>query len=224
MLSLVLCVMAVPNLVRAQAPASSVAAHIGDFHMAVSNYYHVPQREVIVVRERRIRDEELPVVFFIAQRARVAPATIVDLRSRGLSWWDISVRYGIGPDVYYVPVAVAPGPPYGKAYGHYKKPRKQWNTIVLSDDDVVNLVHVRFLSEHYRVPPERVMEARAHHRDLVHVNQEVARHSSARRDEHSQGHQKNQGGTAKSNGSQDNSKGKSNGSNGRGNGKANGKH
>ena len=45
--------------------AFSVSASVGDFHVAVSNYYHVPEREVIVVRERRIPDEELPVVFFI---------------------------------------------------------------------------------------------------------------------------------------------------------------
>ena len=49
---------------------------------------------------------------------------------RGMSWWDISVRYGIRPEVYYVPVAVAPGPPYGKAWGHYKKAPQAWNTIV----------------------------------------------------------------------------------------------
>ena len=117
--------LSVPVHAQAQT-AISVGARIGDFHVAVSNYYHVPQREVIVIRERRIRDEELPVVLFVAQRARVTPATIVDMRLRGMSWWDISVRYGIGPEVYYVPVAVAPGPPYGKAWGHYKKSRKHW--------------------------------------------------------------------------------------------------
>jgi hypothetical protein len=177
--------------------AVSVAAHIGDFHVAVSNYYHVPQREVIVVRERRIRDDELPVVFFVAQRARVAPATIVDLRLRGLSWWDISVRYGIGPEVYYVPVAVAPGPPYGKAWGHYKKkPKKNWNTIVLSDDDVANLVHVRFLSDYYRIPPDRVIEVRGHQRDIVAVNYQVSRHGSNGHRENAQGGQDDDRGNA----------------------------
>jgi hypothetical protein len=176
---LVLGTLFVPGKAQAQT-AISVGARIGDFHVAVSNYYHVPEREVIVIRERRIQDEELPVVLFIAQRARVAPARIVDLRLRGLSWWDISVRYGIRPEVYYVPVVVSPGPPYGRAYGHYKKPRKQWKTIVLSDDDVVNLVHVRFLSDYYGVPPERVIEARGQHHDFVAVNYEVARSGSRR--------------------------------------------
>jgi len=177
--SLALSVMLVPDQAQAQT-AVSVAARIGDFHVAVSNYYHVPEREVIVIRERRISDDELPVVLFIAQRAAVPPARIVDLRLRGLSWWDISVRYGIGPEVYYVPVAVAPGPPYGHAYGHYKKPRKHWKTIVLSDDDVVNLVYLRFASDYYRVPAERVIERRGHQGDVVLIHAEMSGRPSGR--------------------------------------------
>src|SRR5262249_3488979 len=83
--------------------AVDVGVQIGDFRVGVSNYYRVPEREVVVVHERRIRDDDLPVVFFIAQHAHVAPAVIVDLRLRGMSWWSISTRYHIGPEVYYVP-------------------------------------------------------------------------------------------------------------------------
>jgi hypothetical protein len=154
--------------------AFSVSAHIGDFHVAVANYYHVPEREVVVIRERRIPDDEIPVALFIASRAGVPWARVVDMRLRGDSWWNISVRLGLGPEVYYVPVAVMPGPPYGRALGHYKKKhRKEWRTIVLTDADVVNLVELRFLSEHYGVPPERIIELRNHDRDFVAIHAEV---------------------------------------------------
>jgi hypothetical protein len=154
--------------------AYSVSAHVGNFHVAVANYYHVPEREVLVIRERRISDDELPVVLFVAQRAHVAPARVIALRHAGRSWWDISVHFGLGPEVYYVPVTVVSGPPYGKAYGHYrKKSRNQWHTIVLSDDDIVNLVELRFISEYYGIAPERVIEARGRHRDFVTVHSEI---------------------------------------------------
>lgn len=165
--------------------AFSVSASVGDFHVAVANYYHVPERDVIVVRERRIPDDELPVVFFIAERARVPAARIVDLRLAGSSWWDISVRYGLGADVYYVPVAVVhSGPPYGRAYGHYKKPRQQWNTIVLTDADIVNLVELRFMSEHDHVAPDRIVELRERDVDFVTIHGDVSGHrvAAARRD------------------------------------------
>jgi len=163
----------VPSPAEAQT-AVSVSAQIGDFHVAVSNYYRVPERDVIIVRDRRIREDEIPVVFFIAQQAHVASATIVDLRLRGLSWWDISVRYRLGADVYYVPISGRPGPPYGKAYGHYKRPRSQWKAIVLSDEDVVSLVQLRFISEHYHVAPDRVIEMRSRNTSFVAVLHEAS--------------------------------------------------
>jgi hypothetical protein len=154
--------------------AFSVSAHIGDFHVAVANYYQVPEREVIVIRERRIPDDEIPVALFIARHAGVPWTRVVDMRLRGASWWDISVRLGVSPEVYYVPVAVVSGPPYGRALGHYKKKhRKEWRTIVLNDADVVNLVELRFLSEHYHVAPERIIELRGKDRDFVAIHSEV---------------------------------------------------
>jgi uncharacterized membrane protein YgcG len=147
--------------------AVNVSARVGDFHVAVANYYQVPEREVVVIRERRIPDDELPVVFFIAREARVPATRVMEMRQAGRSWWDISVRFGLRPDVYYVPVAATPGPPYGHAYGHYKKPKSQWKNIVLTDADVVNLVQLRFFSEHYRVPPERVIESKGRSRNVV---------------------------------------------------------
>src|SRR5688572_5077778 len=182
---------------HAQTPFS-VSAHIGDFHVAVANYYHVPEREVIVIRERRIPDDEIPVALFIARHAGVPWGRVVDMRLRGDSWWNISVRLGVSPDVYYVPVAVVSGPPYGRALGHYKKKhRKEWRTIVLTDADVVNLVELRFLSEHYRVPPERIIELRGKNRDFVAIHSEVrGGKNSDRRDDgdgNSQGNGKRSG-------------------------------
>jgi hypothetical protein len=102
------------------------------------------------------------------------------MRLHGDSWWDISVRYGLGADVYYVPVAVVhSGPPYGRAYGHYKKPKNQWNTIALTDSDIVNLVELRFMSEHYHVAPERIVELRERDVDFVTIHGDVSGHRVA---------------------------------------------
>jgi hypothetical protein len=184
--------------------AMSVSAHIGDFHVAVANYYRVPEREVVVIRSQRIPDDEIPVALFIAQRAMVSSATVINFRRRGESWWDISVRFGVSPDVYYVPVTVAPGPPYGRAYGHYKKKsRNQWKTIVLTDAEIVNLVELRFLSEHYRVAPERIIEMRGRDRDFVaiHADLRMTRgNGSAHRRDDSRSSSEQGGGRGKSKG------------------------
>ena len=144
------------------------------FNLSVGDYYRVPQREVVIIRERGIPYEEMPVVLFLAGRAHVAPGVIVDLRLRGMSWMDITFHYGLSPEIYYVPLRTAPGPPYGNAYGYYKKwPKKEWKKVRLGDDDVVNLVNLKFASEHYGYSPEEVIKMRSGGRSFVEINEEI---------------------------------------------------
>src|SRR5688572_3790044 len=82
--------------------AVAVSAQTGNFQLAVSSFFGVPNREVVVIRERRIPDDEIPLALFISQHAHVPPASVVELRTRGKSWWDISMHFGVGPEVYYV--------------------------------------------------------------------------------------------------------------------------
>ena len=72
-------------------------------------------------KRKKISDEELPVVFFLAHKAGVKSSVIINLRLRGKSWFEISSHYNLSPDIYFIDLKTNPGPPYGKAYGHYKK-------------------------------------------------------------------------------------------------------
>jgi hypothetical protein len=56
---------------------------VQEFHLALSQHYSVPKETVVVIHERRIPRGHLPVVFFLAQRARVSPDVIVNLRLSG---------------------------------------------------------------------------------------------------------------------------------------------
>lgn len=145
------------------------------FYFTIGEYYRVPDRDIGVVRQRGIPDEELPVVFYLAAKAQVASGVILDMRLKGLSWMDITLRYGLSPEIYYVPVKVAKvGPPYGKAYGYYKKhPRQEWKKVVLHDDDVVNLVNLRFASDYYGYPPEQVMQMRGEGHNFVVIHDHI---------------------------------------------------
>lgn len=157
---------------------------IRDFYLSVGNYYRVPVQEVTVVHERGIPYDEVPVVFFIANRARVAPQVIMDLRLRGMSWWDISLRYGVGPDIYYVPTTVVIRDPYySHAYGLYRKyPRSQWKRkIVLRDADIVHLVNLRYVSERYGYAPSRVIRMRERGDHFVVIDRSVDREMKGKR-------------------------------------------
>jgi hypothetical protein len=133
----------------------------GNFYLNVGNYYQVPQERVLFVRDRQIPDEEIPVVFFLASRAGVGPEIIIEKRLAGRSWMEIALFYRLDPGIFYVPLRGEPGPPYGRAYGYYKRQHKnQWNKIRLADADIVNFVNLRFLSEHYGYSPEQIVKFR----------------------------------------------------------------
>ncbi len=105
---------------------------IKEFYLAIGDHYKAPEKEVVMIREKGIPDDDLPVVFFLSKRAGVSPGVIIDLHLGGKSWMDITFHYGLTAEIYYVDVNEVKGPPYGKAYGHFKKkPKKDWKTIFL---------------------------------------------------------------------------------------------
>lgn len=170
------------------------------FHLAIGDYYRVPEREVIVVRERHIPDDELPVVFFLADRAHQPAGVIVDMRLDGRTWIDIAWHFGLGSDVFYVPFERQPDPPYGRAYGYFKKmKREDWGRLRLSDTDIVNLVNLRFIADHYRCSPGDVVRLRQDHRSFVQVAKDAGsrkRHDRDRdgdRDDHRRGKDRGRG-------------------------------
>jgi hypothetical protein len=178
------------SAVSLQAQVQAGAVFSGDglrsFYFAVGNYYQVPEREVVVVQQvvqqQALPPEEVPVVFYVAERARIAPAVVVDLRRRGLSWADIAFHFRLDPDIYYF----HGGPPYGKAYGYWKKhpPR---------DVEVIDAVNVHFLSEYHRVAPDVVWAERSRGRSYAVVARDFAAKSGQREhhprdDDDDQGH------------------------------------
>lgn len=157
----------------------NIGLSIGDdgikgFYLAIGEHYKVAEKEVVVVKKRRVPDEELPVVFFLAVRTGVAPKMIIDLRLKGMSWMDVTLHFGLNAEIFYVPVKVKPGPPYGKAYGHFKnKPKKKWGEIRLVDADIVNFVNLKFISERYGYSPDEVIKMRQKGKNFVVINAEV---------------------------------------------------
>ena len=167
------------------------------FYLSIGNYFNVPQNQVTVIREKQIPDDQITVVLFIAQRAHVAPQAVIDLRLGGSSWMDIALHFGLGPDAFYVPLQTNPGPPYGNAYGYYRHhKRKDWKRIHLEDDDIVNLVNLRFLSESNHCTPDEIIKMRAQGRNFVDINEnwhaKTAHRRNQRKDEN-KGEDQNEG-------------------------------
>ncbi len=168
---LVVAVMALPTTQAGLDIDFGAAVRIGDdndlFLSVSARYFDEDRRSIDRVALRYRNSDDLTVALFVARRSGKSADTIHRLRTEGLSWWDISIRLGMPMDVWFVPVRRDPGPPYGKAYGHWKHhKRNRHHAVVLTDVDARNLVAVRMLHEYYGVSVDVAMEWRSSGHDL----------------------------------------------------------
>ncbi len=134
-----------------------------DLYLAISSRYFDRDRATVNRFAAHYDDpDDLAVVLYLAKRSGRPCDRIHRLRRRGLSWFDISVRLGLPVDIWFVDVRHDPGPPYGKAYGHWKHHKKnKHHHVVLADADIRNLMAVRMLHEYYGVSVGVAMEWRS---------------------------------------------------------------
>ncbi len=154
---------------------SSASEGLSEFFLVVGDYYRISQKEILIISERGIPPYEIPVVLFIAKRAHVAPEIIMILRLRDNTWLHTTLHFGLGAEIFYFPVGgVVKDPPYGRVYGYYQhKPKKEWKTILLRDDDIINLVNLKLMSEHYGYPPEKIIKMRSEGKEFLLINDEI---------------------------------------------------
>jgi len=152
-----------------------------NYYRSIANYHRVSEKDVYFVRQRGIPDEELPVIFYLASLAAVAPSIVADeYRRPGITLNDLTRIFGLNPEIYHYPVKFrVDGPPYGKAYGYYRnKPKKEWKNIKLSNTDIINLVNLRFISESRGVDPEDVINRRKSGKNFITIDDDIAKGKS----------------------------------------------
>lgn len=139
-----------------------------ELFLAISSRYFDRDPEMIGQWRSRYRNpDDLSVALFLSARSGRDLDFIFQLRSGGLSWWDVGRRLEVRPDVWFVPCSYRPGPPYGNAYGHWRKyqrnPRYRFS---LGDREVRDLVALRMVHDYYRVDPRTAMQWRAERRSV----------------------------------------------------------
>ena len=153
----------------------------------VSSRYFNREPRVVEDWGRRVPDpDDLSVLMFLSSRSGRSPDAVFALRRGGLSWWDVSLRLGVPADVWFVPVRRDPGPPYGNAYGHWKKHGRDGRAYRVDDRTARDLVAVRVIHEYYGIPADRAMEMRRSGRriDSLVCDEYRTRHGKGGRDGH----------------------------------------
>ncbi len=152
-----------------------------NYYRSLANYHRVSEKDVYFVRKKGVPDQELPVIFYLASLAGVAPSLVADeYRRPGITLNDLTRIFGLNPEIYHYPVKFrVDGPPYGKAYGYYKnKPKKEWKNIKLSNTDIINLVNLRFISESRGVDPEDIIKGRKSGKTFLSIDYDIGKGKS----------------------------------------------
>ncbi len=143
-----------------------------NFYLSLGEYYRIPYDEIIIIKRKYpiIREEELPVLLLIVNYARVSPDIVIELRKKGWSWYEVMIKFGLEPEKIFHRYIVVYGPPYGKAYGYYKKPPKK---IILKDYDMIELSHIKFFSEYYNKDPKIIIKLKEREKNYILVNEKL---------------------------------------------------
>ncbi len=142
-----------PGVLEAQQGNPEDAA----FLRAVGEYFGTPAGEVMVLARWDLSTAEIPVVLRLATRAGVPPDVVVAQRRRGASWLEIAGGYSVHAGDFHVPIDGSPGFLAG-AYERFEaRVASEWRNVSLSDEELVGLVNVRFLSRSLGVPASSVV-------------------------------------------------------------------
>jgi hypothetical protein len=151
---------------------------VDTFDMGVASHFDRPLEEVLEIRDRVPRDE-VPVVFFLADRADVPADRVADLRATGRPWIDISRELDVAPEDYYVNLKRSSDLPSDSIWRDLARtPKRDWSDRQLDDGDIVDLVNLRFLSDTYRLDKRDVIARHARGADYP----DIARVSEPKRD------------------------------------------
>ena len=156
----------VAAILAAAAPATAettVSVGVGSpslqFDFLYTDYGVQP---VVVERQAALLGEsDLLVALHICRVTGVELEVVIDWRRSGMSWDGVTRRCQRDASIYWVELpSDVTGPPYGRAYGYWKKHPK--GDLQLSDTEIRELVLVRSIASHTGMPARDVVRRRAH--------------------------------------------------------------
>ncbi len=120
--------------------------------------YPVPRERAVAVFPR-LEDphRDYPILAFIAHHGHADIEAVWSYRTGGRGWFDVMVHFGVPPRLLFVELPEPPGPPYGKAYGHWKKRGNGLGSAHVTDADVLFWVNLRAASGYAGISPAKLL-------------------------------------------------------------------
>jgi hypothetical protein len=129
----------------------------------VSEEYRISVDEARDLIRAGAQTEELPVLLRLSRQSGISPSVLLALHRRGNSWIAVAGRYRLGAGTFHIEI------PPGQVDDRVRRahdlfqatPREGWNTLALSDPEVVVLANLHLLTRGTGSTPGQVLQARA---------------------------------------------------------------
>lgn len=145
------------------------------YYESIGRYYSVTADEVLKISRAGISDEDLPVVFFIADRAKAEPGRIAQAFLGGTSWMDVCRNHSLyASDFYLIVSGKVTSRNYGPTFAKFKNtPEPEWKEIELTNDEIVNLVNLKLMYSLHDYSVYEIMAMRDYGKTFPTINHQV---------------------------------------------------
>lgn len=146
------------------------------FYKDVAKFYEASVDSVSAINQMGIPNDELAVVFFVARKVKTSPGRIAELRLRKESWNEIIKARGASPaDLYILVNTEIKSKTYAPIFKKFKDTTSaNWNNLVLTDDEIINLVNLRMISSQHDYSIFEVMAMRDNGKGFGRINNDIA--------------------------------------------------
>ncbi len=153
----------------------SQSAEQSKFYKHVANYYHIGIDSVNNLADSGLMDLDIPVAIQFSQLSNTSLEQIYKLRLKGDQWKDIMKMRGVSPtDLYFMISGVIKSSIYSQIFNKFDSvAKRKWDTIEFTDEDVTNLVNLRFIYKLHDYSVFEIMSMRDKGMDFVTINDEV---------------------------------------------------
>lgn len=146
-----------------------------EFYVAIGDFYDVPYENVYDLSETGLADEDIAVVYFVADRAKVEASEVASDRKVGGSWSSIASSYGLDARAFYMIVASdIASKTYRPVFEKYTSvPQSNWKNVQLTDAEIINLVNLKFVGSHHDYTVFDIMAMRDYGKSFVKINHQA---------------------------------------------------
>ncbi len=124
-----------------------------DLEQTLMREFSVSAEEIDRVVDTGVPYEDIIVSFHVAQRANMSPVRVATIRKQGGTWPEIADFRGLTPRSFYVLVSgEIPSARYAAIIDKFSfsvPPSNDWGKVPLTDEDVIDLVHLKFVASAY---------------------------------------------------------------------------